>query len=216
MEARPTPAQASPLQRLVERNPWRDRPYPPPPGIPAERGSITIASLRDIDEPVRLMEAVDRWARSTWLAFAPLLAVIPAIVVFAVIPFGSAGDASMTIETTIRLVRLVAWSRLGPHYFIPVGGHAWRGCLGYVRAALEGLRAKGLLISAAEFLTGAAPCEPAEIGLIGVPTRGGATLERCVTGYAAHTRERGRAVRFLLAGDIAPEAAPPELRGELW
>lgn len=60
------------LQRLVERNPWRDQLYPPPPGIPAERGSITIASLRDIDDPVRLMEAVDRWARSTWLAFAPL------------------------------------------------------------------------------------------------------------------------------------------------
>jgi D-cysteine desulfhydrase family pyridoxal phosphate-dependent enzyme len=53
------------------------------------------------------------------------------------IPFGGGGDASMTIETTIRLVRLIAWLRLGPHYFIPVGGHTWRGCLGYVRAALE-------------------------------------------------------------------------------
>lgn len=52
------------------------------------------------------------------------------------IPFGG-GAASMTIETTIRLVRLIAWLRLGPHYFIPVGGHTWRGCLGYVRAALE-------------------------------------------------------------------------------
>ena len=53
------------------------------------------------------------------------------------IPFGGGGDASMTIETTIRLVRLVAVLRIGPHYFIPVGGHTWRGCLGYVRAALE-------------------------------------------------------------------------------
>ncbi len=52
------------------------------------------------------------------------------------IPLGG-GAASMTIETTIRLVRLVAWLRIGPHYFIPVGGHTWRGCLGYVRAALE-------------------------------------------------------------------------------
>jgi D-cysteine desulfhydrase family pyridoxal phosphate-dependent enzyme len=52
------------------------------------------------------------------------------------IPFGG-GNASMTLETTIRLVRLVAWLRIGPHYFIPVGGHSWRGCLGYVRAALE-------------------------------------------------------------------------------
>jgi D-cysteine desulfhydrase family pyridoxal phosphate-dependent enzyme len=53
------------------------------------------------------------------------------------IPFGGGGEANMTIETTIRLVRLAAWSRIGPHYFIPVGGHSWRGCLGYVRAALE-------------------------------------------------------------------------------
>ncbi len=53
------------------------------------------------------------------------------------IPFGGGSSASMTIETTIRLVRCVAWLRLGPHYFIPVGGHSWRGCLGYVRAALE-------------------------------------------------------------------------------
>jgi 1-aminocyclopropane-1-carboxylate deaminase/D-cysteine desulfhydrase-like pyridoxal-dependent ACC family enzyme len=53
------------------------------------------------------------------------------------IPFGGGGEASLTLETTIRLVRLVASLRIGPHYFIPVGGHSWRGCLGYVRAALE-------------------------------------------------------------------------------
>jgi 1-aminocyclopropane-1-carboxylate deaminase/D-cysteine desulfhydrase-like pyridoxal-dependent ACC family enzyme len=53
------------------------------------------------------------------------------------IPFGGGGEASMTLETTIRVVRLIAWLRLGPHTFIPVGGHSWRGCLGYVRAALE-------------------------------------------------------------------------------
>ncbi len=53
------------------------------------------------------------------------------------IPFGGGSDASMTLETTIRLVRLVAWLRIGPHYFIPVGGHSWLGCLGYVRAAIE-------------------------------------------------------------------------------
>ena len=52
------------------------------------------------------------------------------------IPFGG-GDGSMTLETTIRLVHLVAWAIVGPHYFIPVGGHNWRGCLGYVRAASE-------------------------------------------------------------------------------
>ena len=53
------------------------------------------------------------------------------------IPFGGGGDGGMTLETTIRLVRLVAWLTVGPHYFIPVGGHSWRGCLGYVRAAVE-------------------------------------------------------------------------------
>lgn len=52
------------------------------------------------------------------------------------IPLGG-GNASMTLEQTIRLVRLVAWLRVGPHYFIPVGGHTWLGCLGYVRAAVE-------------------------------------------------------------------------------
>ncbi len=52
------------------------------------------------------------------------------------IPLGGAGNG-MTLESTIRLVRLVAWLLVGPNYFIPVGGHNWLGCLGYVRAALE-------------------------------------------------------------------------------
>jgi D-cysteine desulfhydrase family pyridoxal phosphate-dependent enzyme len=52
-------------------------------------------------------------------------------------PLGAGGDGSMTLETTNRLVRLLAWLRLGRHYFIPVGGYSWRGCLGYVRAAVE-------------------------------------------------------------------------------
>jgi D-cysteine desulfhydrase family pyridoxal phosphate-dependent enzyme len=52
------------------------------------------------------------------------------------IPIGG-GDGSMTLETTIRLVHLLAWALVGPHFFIPVGGHSWLGCLGYVRAALE-------------------------------------------------------------------------------
>jgi 1-aminocyclopropane-1-carboxylate deaminase/D-cysteine desulfhydrase-like pyridoxal-dependent ACC family enzyme len=43
----------------------------------------------------------------------------------------------MTIEVTNRLVHLLAWLRLGRHYFIPVGGYSWRGCLGYVRSAVE-------------------------------------------------------------------------------
>jgi D-cysteine desulfhydrase family pyridoxal phosphate-dependent enzyme len=53
------------------------------------------------------------------------------------IPFGGSGDGGMSLETAIRLVHLVAWATVGPHYYIPVGGHSWLGCLGYVRAAAE-------------------------------------------------------------------------------
>jgi D-cysteine desulfhydrase family pyridoxal phosphate-dependent enzyme len=52
------------------------------------------------------------------------------------IPFGGGGNG-MTLEQTIRLVKLVSWLMVGRNYFIPVGGHNWLGCLGYVRAALE-------------------------------------------------------------------------------
>lgn len=52
------------------------------------------------------------------------------------IPLGGGGNG-MSIETTIRLVKLVARLMVGRNYFIPVGGHNWLGCLGYVRAALE-------------------------------------------------------------------------------
>jgi D-cysteine desulfhydrase len=53
------------------------------------------------------------------------------------VPFGGGGDGSMTLATAIRLASLVARLRLGRHYFIPVGGHSWVGCLGYVAAAVE-------------------------------------------------------------------------------
>ncbi|MGB3714756.1 MAG: D-cysteine desulfhydrase family protein [Candidatus Promineifilaceae bacterium] len=54
------------------------------------------------------------------------------------IPFGGGNDGSLTIESTNRLVRMLATFRLGPGaYFIPVGGHNVLGCLGYVNAALE-------------------------------------------------------------------------------
>ncbi len=51
------------------------------------------------------------------------------------IPFG--GGGGMTLESSVRLARLVSLALVGRHYFIPVGGHNWLGCLGYVRAALE-------------------------------------------------------------------------------
>jgi 1-aminocyclopropane-1-carboxylate deaminase/D-cysteine desulfhydrase-like pyridoxal-dependent ACC family enzyme len=53
------------------------------------------------------------------------------------VPFGKGGDGNATIESTIRLVKLVAFAYVGAHYFVPVGGHSVRGALGYVRAAFE-------------------------------------------------------------------------------
>ncbi len=52
-------------------------------------------------------------------------------------PLASKRPRPRSLETTIRLVRLLARLRVGPHYFIPVGGHTWLGALGYVRAAVE-------------------------------------------------------------------------------
>ncbi len=52
------------------------------------------------------------------------------------VPLGG-GGGGMTLETTSRLVRLLALMLVGPHYFIPVGGHMWQGALGYVTAAQE-------------------------------------------------------------------------------
>jgi hypothetical protein len=63
------------LQKLVERDPWRGDTYPPDPGIPRDRGAITIASLREAQDPERLVNGVDRWARSAWAAYAPLQAL---------------------------------------------------------------------------------------------------------------------------------------------
>ena len=60
------------LQKLVERDPWKGQPYPPPPGIPAARGTLTAGLLRDCTEPITLINGVDRWARSTWMAYAEL------------------------------------------------------------------------------------------------------------------------------------------------
>jgi 1-aminocyclopropane-1-carboxylate deaminase/D-cysteine desulfhydrase-like pyridoxal-dependent ACC family enzyme len=53
------------------------------------------------------------------------------------LPIGGGGDGRMTLELTIRLVHLLARLWVGSSYFIPVGGHSWLGCLGYVAAAVE-------------------------------------------------------------------------------
>lgn len=60
------------LQKLVDRDPWKGLPYPPTPGIPKDRGAITVASLRDYNDPRLLIDGVDRWARSAWMAYAAL------------------------------------------------------------------------------------------------------------------------------------------------
>jgi D-cysteine desulfhydrase len=46
-------------------------------------------------------------------------------------------SSGLTVEAASRFAHATAWLRIGRHYFIPVGGHNWRGALGYVRAALE-------------------------------------------------------------------------------
>jgi len=71
------------------------------------------------------------------------------------LPVGG-GGGGMTVETAIRLAKLVARASVGPHYFIPVGGHSWLGCLGYVRAAAEiDEQARGLGIADARLVVAA-------------------------------------------------------------
>ena len=60
------------LQKLVERDLWKNDPYPPAPGIPSSRGQFTVAVLRDLDNPPLLISGVDKWARSAWVAYSGL------------------------------------------------------------------------------------------------------------------------------------------------
>lgn len=53
------------------------------------------------------------------------------------VPLPQGGEPGLTLEQSNRIVRTLACLVVGRHYFIEVGGHSWRGCLGYVRAALE-------------------------------------------------------------------------------
>lgn len=52
------------------------------------------------------------------------------------LPFGDT-SRPRSLAWTDFLVHLLAWLRVGPHYFIPIGGRSVLGGLGYVRAALE-------------------------------------------------------------------------------
>jgi hypothetical protein len=60
------------LQKYIELDLWKDKPYPPEPGIPSVRGTITVANLEEAESPERLIAGVDRWARSAWEAYRPL------------------------------------------------------------------------------------------------------------------------------------------------
>jgi len=71
-------------------------------------------------------------------------------------PLSSRRPRPRPLESTIRLARLLARLRVGPHYFIPVGGHTWTGALGYVRAAVEiDEQARGLGIADARLVVAA-------------------------------------------------------------
>ena len=71
-------------------------------------------------------------------------------------PLSSRRPRPRPLESTIRLARLLARLRVGPHYYIPVGGHTWTGALGYVRAAVEiDEQARGLGIADARLVVAA-------------------------------------------------------------
>ena len=65
-DARPTDGAAS------LRN-WLDGPRKlEKPMVPEERGGVTLADVKDIDDPARWREALHRWAEATWTAWRDL------------------------------------------------------------------------------------------------------------------------------------------------
>ncbi len=55
------------LQRLLDGTPQLER-----PALPAFRGALTIADVRDADSPDAYAQAVRRWAEAVWRAYAAL------------------------------------------------------------------------------------------------------------------------------------------------
>lgn len=102
-------------------------------GLQSNHARITAAAARQLGMEPHLLYFERRPARFTGNLL--LNSLLGARLHF--VPIGGGGDGGMTLETATRLAHLVARVQVGPHYFIPVGGHSWRGCLGYVRAALE-------------------------------------------------------------------------------
>jgi hypothetical protein len=60
------------LLQLASRGSWQHEPYPPAPGFPEQRGAVVVSSLERLAEPSLLVAGIDRWARATWVAYAPL------------------------------------------------------------------------------------------------------------------------------------------------
>ena len=71
------------------------------------------------------------------------------------LPIGG-GSGGIRLETANRLVKWLARIQARGSYFVPVGGHSWRGCLGYAAAALElDAQARGLGIGEARLVLAA-------------------------------------------------------------
>ena len=102
-------------------------------GLQSNHARITVAAARKLGLEPHVFYFEARPARLTGNLM--LNQLMDANMHF--ISLGAGGGGNMTLEATNRLVHLLAWVRLGRHYFVPVGGCSWRGCLGYVRAAVE-------------------------------------------------------------------------------
>lgn len=102
-------------------------------GLQSNHARITVAAARKLGLEPHVFYFEPRPARLTGNLM--LNQLMDAHMHF--ISLGAGGGGNMTLEVTNRLVHLLAWLRLGRHCFIPVGGCSWRGCLGYVRAAVE-------------------------------------------------------------------------------
>lgn len=134
---------------------------------------------------------------------------------------GRGAKGMRTVERAARLARMVAWMRLGPHYFIPVGGHSPLGALGYVRAALEideQARAQGLdrgTVVVAAGTGGTLAGVIAGLALIGSPFRPlGIDVGALWSGFAASVGRLCEEVCALLGFPAAfPPGAVPLVEG---
>jgi hypothetical protein len=64
------------LAQLATQAVWQRAPFPPEPGLPERRGAVLVSSLSMLHDPSLLVAGIDRWARATWLAYAPLHATV--------------------------------------------------------------------------------------------------------------------------------------------